>query len=49
MIKKFNNLEILSDADESDTKSDVDNTFDIDDYESDLEDDSKNIYWGEDD
>jgi hypothetical protein len=48
MIKKFNNLEILSEVDESDTKSDVDNTFDIDDYESDLEDDSKNIYWEDD-
>jgi hypothetical protein len=49
IIKKFDNLEILSDVEESDTKSDIDNTFDIDDYESDLEDDSKNIYWGEDD
>jgi hypothetical protein len=48
MIKKFNNLEILSEIDESDTKSDIDNTFDIDDYESDLEDDSKNIYWDDD-
>ena len=49
IIKKFNNLEILSEADETDTNSDVDNTFDIDNYESDLDDDSKNIYWGEDD
>jgi len=48
IIKKFNNLEILSEIDESDTKSDIDNTFDIDDYESDLEDDSKNIYWDDD-
>ena len=47
--KKFNNLEIVSDVDESDTNSVVDNTFDIDNYESDLDDDSKNIYWGEDD
>ena len=49
IIKKFNNLEILSVDDESATESDIDNTFDIDDYESDLEDDSKNIYWGDDD
>ena len=49
ILNKFKNLEIMSETDESMEEDSLeDNTFDIDDYESDLEDDSKNIYWEED-
>jgi len=48
ILKKFKNLEIMSETEESLDDSIEDNTFDIDDYESDLEEDSKSIYWEED-